>query len=73
MPKNTFKQNLVYASESVRRDQPGGRGGHRDRSGTDFQKIDVRGTSTKRSGWERVEVRDVFKYLKDFDDHLLAA
>ena len=37
-----------------------------------FSKIDVRDTSTKRSGWERVGVRNVFKSLKGFDDHLLA-
>ena len=41
--------------------------------GPDFSKIDVPGTSTKSSGWERIGVRNVFKSLKGFDDRSLAA
>ena len=44
-------------------------GGTDDRN---IGKIIFLGTSTKRSGWERVGVRNVFKSLKGFDDHLLA-
>ena len=53
--------------------------GGRDRGtdgGTDdrkFAKIDVRGTSTKCFVWEKVGVWNVFKCLKVFDDHSLAA
>jgi len=44
-------------------------------AGTDdrnLQKIIVVGTSTKRSGCERVGVLNVFKSVKGFDDRSLA-
>ena len=53
----------------------GGGGDSGTDGGTDDRnigKIIVLGTSTKRSGWERVGVRNVFKSLKGFNDRSLA-
>ena len=74
--KGEGKGKLQYWTKNSNQPDPRPREGHDAlASATDDQnigKIIVLGTSTKRSGWERVGVRNVFKSLKGFDDRSLA-